>query len=46
MNNEKKLCGLYMSTNMKDQTREIFSFSEQRKRLEQFCKFKNYKIVD
>ena len=40
MNNEKKLCGLYMRVSTEDQAREGFSL------LEQFCKFKNYEIVD
>ena len=46
MNNEKKLCGLYMRVSTEDQAREGFSLPEQRERLEQFCKFKNYEIVD
>ena len=46
MNNEKKLCGLYIRISTEDQAREGFSLPEQRERLEQFCKFKNYEIVD
>ena len=46
MNSEKKLCGLYMRVSTEDQAREGFSLPEQRERLEQFCKFKNYEIVD
>lgn len=46
MNNEKKLCGLYMRVSTEDQAREGFSLPEQRERLQQFCKFKNYEIVD
>ncbi|HIT37876.1 MAG TPA: hypothetical protein IAB59_05325 [Candidatus Onthousia faecipullorum] len=34
MNNEKKLCGLYMRVSTEDQTREGFSLPEQRERLE------------
>ena len=46
MDNEKKLCGLYLRVSTEDQAREGFSLPEQRERLEQFCKFKNYEIVD
>ena len=46
MDSEKKLCGLYMRVSTEDQAREGFSLPEQRERLEQFCKFKNYEIVD
>ena len=43
---EKKLCGLYMRVSIEDQAREGFSLSEQKERLEAFCKFKDYTIVD
>ncbi len=46
MNEEKKKCGLYMRVSTEDQAREGFSLSEQRERLETFCKFKGYEIVD
>lgn len=46
MNNEKKLCGLYLRVSTEDQAREGFSLPEQKERLEQFCKFKGYEIVD
>ena len=46
MNNEKKLCGLYMRVSTEDQAREGFSLPEQKERLKQFCKFKGYEIVD
>lgn len=46
MNEEKKLCGLYLRVSTEDQAREGFSLSEQKERLEQFCKFKDYEIVD
>ena len=46
MNEEKKKCGLYMRVSTEDQVREGFSLSEQRERLETFCKFKGYEIVD
>ena len=43
---EKKKCGLYMRVSTEDQAREGFSLPEQKERLEAFCKFKNYEIVD
>ncbi len=46
MNEEKKKCGLYMRVSTEDQAREGFSLTEQRERLETFCKFKGYEIVD
>lgn len=46
MNEEKKKCGLYMRVSTEDQAREGFSLPEQRERLETFCKFKGYEIVD
>ena len=46
MNEEKKKCGLYMRVSTEDQAREGFSLPEQKERLESFCKFKGYKIVD
>ena len=46
MNEEKKKCGLYMRVSTEDQAREGFSLPEQIERLEAFCKFKCYEIVD
>jgi len=46
LNEEKKKCGLYMRVSTEDQAREGFSLPEQRERLETFCKFKGYEIVD
>lgn len=46
MNEEKKKCGLYMRVSTEDQAREGFSLPEQRERLETFCKFKGYEIVN
>ena len=43
---ENKLCGLYMRVSTEDQAREGFSLPEQKERLETFCKFKGYTIVD
>ena len=46
MNEEKKLCGIYMRVSTEDQAREGFSLPEQKERLEAYCKFNNYKIID
>ena len=46
MDNEKKLCGIYMRVSTEDQAREGFSLPEQKERLEAYCKFNNYKIVE
>ena len=46
MSDEKKKCGLYMRVSTEDQAREGFSLPEQRERLESFCKFKGYEIID
>ena len=46
MSEEKKKCGLYLRVSTEDQAREGFSLPEQKERLESFCKFKGYEIVD
>ena len=46
LNEEKKQCGLYLRVSTEAQAREGFSLPEQRERLEIFCKFKGYKIID
>ena len=46
MDNEKKLCGIYMRVSTEDQAREGFSLLEQKERLEAYCKFNGYKIVE
>jgi plasmid recombination enzyme len=46
LNEEKKKCGLYMRVSTEDQAREGFSLPEQKERLEAFCKFKGYEIID
>ena len=46
MDNEKKLCGIYMRVSTEDQAREGFSLPEQKERLEAYCKFNSYKIVE
>ena len=44
MNEEKKLCGIYMRVSTEDQAREGCSLPEQKERLEAYCKFNNYKM--
>ncbi len=46
MSEEKKKCRLYMRVSTEDQDHEGFSLPEKRERLETFCKFKGYEIVD
>ena len=46
MDEEKKRCGLYMRVSTEDQAKEGFSLPEQRERLEMFCKFKDYEVID
>ena len=46
MNEDKKKCGLYMRVSTDDQAKEGFSLPEQKERLEAFCEFKNYEIID
>lgn len=47
MNNGIKVrAGLYLRVSTEDQAREGFSLPEQKERLETFCKFKGYEIVD
>ena len=46
MDEEKKKCGLYMRVSTEDQSKEGFSLPEQRERLEMFCKFKGYEVID
>ena len=46
MNDINKKCGLYMRVSTEDQAREGFSLPEQKERLEAFCKFKGYEIID
>ena len=46
LSKEKKKCGLYMRVSTEDQAREGFSLPEQKERLEAYCKFKGYEIID
>ena len=43
---KERLCGIYLRVSTEDQAREGFSLPEQKERLESYCKFSNYKIVD
>ena len=42
----KKVAGIYIRVSTEDQAREGFSLPEQKERLESFCKFKGYEIID
>ena len=46
MDENKKICGLYMRVSTEDQAREGFSLPEQKERLEAYCKFKGFVIKD
>ena len=46
LDNNKKICCLYLRESTEDQAREGFSLPEQKQRLEDFCKFKGYIIKD
>ena len=43
---EKIFCGIYMRVSTEDQAREGFSLEGQKLRLEAYCTFNNYKIID
>ena len=45
MNEEKKLCGIYMRVSTEDQAREGFSLPEQKERLEAYCKFNSKRQI-
>ena len=44
MNKEKKVAGIYISVSTEDQAREGFSLGEQKEKLLQLCKFKEYEV--
>ena len=46
MNNNEILAGLYLRVSTEDQAREGFSLSEQKERLEAYCKYNGYKIIE
>ena len=39
-------CGVYVRVSTEDQARERFSLLEQKERLEAYCKFNDYNIVE
>ena len=44
MNREKKIAGIYIRVSTEDQAREGFSLGEQKEKLLQLCKFKEYEV--
>ena len=44
MNEEKKIAGIYIRVSTEDQVREGFSLVEQKEKLLQLCKFKEYEV--
>ena len=44
MNKEKKVAGIYIRVSTEDQAREGFSLGEQKEKLLQLCKFKEYEV--
>ena len=44
MDENKKICGLYMRVSTEDQAREGFSLGEQEEKLLQLCKFKELEV--
>ena len=44
MNEERKVAGIYIRVSTDDQVREGFSLGEQQEKLEQLCKYKDFKI--
>jgi len=44
MNEERKVAGIYVRVSTEDQAREGFSLGEQKEKLLQLCKFKEYKV--
>ena len=44
MNEEKKIAGIYIRVSTEDQVREGFSLAEQKEKLLQLCKFKEYEV--
>ena len=44
MDENKKICGLYMRVSTEDQAREGFSLGEQKEKLLQLCAFKEYEV--
>ena len=44
MDNERKTAGVYIRVSTEDQAREGFSLGEQKEKLLQLCKFKEYEV--
>lgn len=44
MNNERKIAGIYIRVSTENQAREGFSLAEQKEKLLQLCKFKEYEV--
>jgi site-specific DNA recombinase len=44
MNEERKIAGIYIRVSTEDQAREGFSLAEQKEKLLQLCKFKEYEV--
>ena len=44
MNEERKVAGIYIRVSTEDQAREGFSLGEQKEKLLQLCKFKEYEV--
>ena len=44
MKEEKKIAGIYIRVSTEDQVREGFSLAEQKEKLLQLCKFKEYEV--
>ena len=44
MNEERKVAGIYIRVSREDQAREGFSLGEQKEKLLQLCKFKEYEV--
>ena len=46
MKEEKKIAGIYIRVSTEDQVREGFSLVEQKEKLLQLCKFKEYEVFN
>ena len=46
MKEEKKIAGIYIRVSTEDQAREGFSLAEQKEKLLQLCKFKEYEVFN
>lgn len=44
MNEERKVAGIYIRVSTEDQAREGFSLGEQKEKLLQLCRFKEYEV--